>query len=161
MDEGLKKIAEERKSSVNALAEAALTRLIEFDQFADELEFVSVRKPFLIKGLDYLTDEEVRDFGKWTAMETGAEMLEFYHGDANLNAALHILESIISKYGKLFTFHHDIEGKSHTVTIAHRMGKKWSIFFDSNLKTIFSRVGVNLKTEVSTNFVRGRFAVES
>ena len=161
MDDALRRIADERNSSVNALAEASLTRLIEFDQYADELEFVSVRKAFLAKGVEYLSDEEVRDFGKWTAMESGAEMLQFFRGDANIDSIIRIFETIIARYGKLFTFHHEVKGREHTITLAHKMGRKWSIFFDSNLRAVFSRVGISLKTEVSANFVRGRYVEES
>jgi hypothetical protein len=87
-------------------------------------------------------------------------MLEFYHSSSDIDSILHIFETIISKYGKLFTFHHEMEGKVHVVTLNHKMGRKWSLFFDANLRTIFAKVGVDLKTEVRSNVVRGRF-VES
>jgi hypothetical protein len=160
MDNALRKIAEERGTSVNALVETSLTRLIEYDQFADELGFVSVRKVFLLKGLEYLDEEEIREFGKWAAMESGSELLQFYGGDPNLDSILHVLESVISKYGRLFTFRHESEGKAHTIILAHTLSKKWSIFFEANLKTVFARIGIDLKTEISTNFVRAHFVAK-
>jgi len=56
---------------------------------------------------------------------------------------------------------HEVEGKNHTILLSHRMGKKWSIFFEENLKTIFGRLGIDLETETSTNLVRRRFVVKS
>jgi len=157
MDKALRKIAEERNTSVNALVEASMTRLIEFDQYADELEFVSVRKAMLVKGLEYFDEDEIRDFGKWAAMESGAELLEFFSVGPSLDSILHIFESVISKYGRLFTFHHESVGRSHTILLSHRLGKNWSIFFEANLKTILARIGYDPHTEVSTNFVKVQF----
>ena len=79
----------------------------------------------------------------------------------SLMLVLHIYESVISKYGKLYTFHHEVEGKNYTILLSHKMGTKWSIFFEENLKTIFGRLGIDLETESSTNLVRARFVVKS
>jgi hypothetical protein len=157
LDKALRKVAEEKNTSVNAIVEASLTRFIDFDQYADELDYGMVRKVFLTRGLDYLSEDEVRELGRWAAMELGSETLRFYNAYPKLDAVLHIYESVISKYGRLYTFHHEMEGKNHTIILTHKMGKKWSIFFEENLKTIFGRLGVDLETETSTNLVRGRF----
>jgi len=157
LDKAIKKAAEERNESVNALVELCLTRFVEFDQFAEELDYGMVRKMFLVKGLEYLTEDEIREFARWAATELGSETLRFYDAYPKLDAVLHIYESVIAKYGRLYTFHHEVEGKNHTILLSHRMGKNWSIFFEENLKTIFSRLGIDLDTETSANLVRGRF----
>lgn len=157
LDKAIRKIAEEKNTSVNALVEACLTKFVEFDQYVEELDYGSVRKAFLAKGIEYLTEDEIRELARWSAMEIGSETLRFFNAYPKLDAVLHIYESIISKYGRLYTFHHDVEGKNHTVILTHKMGKNWSIFFEQNLKTIFGRLGIDLETETSTNLVRGRF----
>jgi len=161
LDKAIRKAAEERDESVNALVEACLTKFIEFDQYAEELDYGMVRKRFLAKGMEYLTDSEVREFARWSAMEVGSETLRFYDAYPKLDAVLHIYESIISKYGRLYTFHHEVDGKNHTILLSHRMGKNWSVFFEENLKTIFGRLGIDLETEISAGLVRGRFVVKS
>ena len=160
LDKALRKLAEERGESVNALVEAALTKLIEFDQYAEELDYGMVRKVFLIKGLEYLSEDQVREFARWAASELGEETLRFYGAFPDAGSVIRTYESIISKYGRLYTFRHEIEGRNHTIILSHRMGKKWSIFFEENMKTIFGRLGVDLETETSANMVRGSF-VES
>ncbi|MDA4124009.1 MAG: hypothetical protein OK438_00970 [Thaumarchaeota archaeon] len=157
MDKALRKIAFDGNTSVNALVEASLTKFIEFDQYAEELEYATVRKAFLIKGLEYFDEGEIRDFGKWAAMESTSELLQFFGVGSNLDSIFHIFETVISKYGRLFTFHHESDGKTHRILLNHRLGKNWSIFFDANLKTLFARLGIDLQTEVSTNFVRAHF----
>ena len=157
MDKALQKIAKGKSTSVNALVEASLTKLIEFDQFADELEFASVRKVMLVKGLDYLSDDQVVEFGIWTAKESGSELLKFYHGDDDLDSVIQIMESVFSKYGRMFTFHHEIEGRTHTIMMTHRLSRKWSILFDANLKTVFARIGIDLRSEVGSTYVRAQF----
>jgi predicted transcriptional regulator len=160
LDKALRKLAEERNTSVNALVEAGLTKLIDFDQFAEELDYGMVRKSFLAKGMEFLTEDEIREFARWAGMELGSETLRFYHADSRLDAVLHIYESIISKYGRLYTFRHQAEGKNHIITLSHRMGRNWSIFFEENMKTIFGRLGFNLETETSASLVRARFVEE-
>jgi len=157
LDKGLRKLAEKRNTSVNALVEDSLTRLIEFDQYVEELDYGMVRKAFLVKGLEYLTEDEIREFGGWAATEIGSETLRFYGAYPNADSAIRTYESIISKYGRLYNFRHEVEGKDHTITLSHRMGKNWSIFFEENLKTIFGRLGIDLETERSANLVRGHF----
>ena len=146
---------------MNALVETSLTRLIEFDQYADELDYGMVRKSFLVKGLEYLTENEIRELARWAAMELGSETLRFYHAYPKLDAVLHIYEAVISKYGRLYKFRHQVEGKTHTIILSHTMGKNWSIFFEENMKTIFGRLGVDLETETSANLVRGHFVEKS
>jgi len=157
LDKGIRKIAEQRNESVNALVEACLTRFIEFDQYAEELDYGMVRKLFLVKGLDYLTEDQVRELARWAAMELGAETLRFYDAFPKVDAVLHIYEHVLSKYGRLYTFHHEAEGKNHTILLSHKMGRKWSIFFAENLKTIFGRLGIDLEAETSASLVRGHF----
>ena len=157
LDKALRKLAEERNTSVNALVESSLTRLIEFDQYAEELDYAMVRKTFLVRGLEYLTEDEIREFGRWAATELGAETLRFYGAFPNAGAVIHTYESIISKYGRLYNFRHEVDGTNHTITLSHRMGKNWSIFFEENMKTVFGRLGIDLATERSANLVRGHF----
>jgi len=157
LDKAIRKAAEERNESVNALVEACLTKFVEFDQYAEELDYGMVRKMFLAKGLDYLSEQEIREFARWAAMELGSETLRFYNAYPKLDAVLHLYESVIAKYGRLYAFHHEAEGRNHTILLSHKMGKNWSIFFDENLKTIFSRLGIDLKTETSANLVKGSF----
>ena len=161
LDKAIRKASEQRSESVNALVEACLTRFVEWDQFAEELDYGMVRKPFLAKGMEYLTENEIREFERWSAMELGSETLRFYNAYPKLDAVLHTYESVISKYGRLYTFHHEVEGKTHTILLSHRMGKNWSIFFEENLKTIFGRLGIDLETEMSGNLVRARFVAKS
>ena len=49
LDEDLKAIAREQGTSVNAIAEAELTKFVEFDRFTEELEYKVVRKSWLTK----------------------------------------------------------------------------------------------------------------
>ena len=161
LDKALRKMAEERNLSVNALVGACLTRLIEFDQYADELDYVMVRRIFLMKGLEYLKEAEIRELARWAAVETGSETLRFYNAYPDVDLVVHVYESIISKYGRLYTFRHETKGSEHTITMTHRMGENWSIFFEENMKAIFGKLGIELKTEGSANFVKGHFVEKS
>jgi hypothetical protein len=64
---------------------------------------------------------------------------------------------MMAMYGRLFAFRHESQGKRHTITLSHRMGKNWSMFLEENLKTIFARLGIVLQTEVTTNILKASF----
>jgi hypothetical protein len=77
----------------------------------------------------------------------------------SLSAVLNTFEGIGSRYSRLFTFHHQVKGLNHTVTLNHGMGMKWSLFYEANLRKIFTEMlGIKIRTELTENVVIGHFA---
>ena len=158
LDARLRNLAEEKGESVNAIVEAELTKLVEFDKFTDEMAYTTVRKAWLSKLIEYLSEDEIREFGRWSAVGPSSETVHFYHGTMDLDSLLETYEEIGSKYGKFFTFRHESDGTTHTIVLNHGMGMKWSIFLDANLKKVFRDViGLDLTTRLSDNIFFGRF----
>ena len=161
LDLGLQKLAQERNSSVNALAENALTRFFEFDRHEDELDYTSIPRALLVKAFDYLSDDEVRDLGLRSDSVSMIEFVLLYHQEADLYAILNAYQ-MRAKYTGAFKFHHSSEGRYHTILLNHNMGVKWSVFFEASLREVFHKLlGIELKTEPSANFVIGRFTLDS
>jgi len=59
-------------------------------EYVEELDYGMVRKMFLVKGLEYLTEDEIRELARWAAMELGSETLSFYNAYPRLDAILHM-----------------------------------------------------------------------
>jgi predicted transcriptional regulator len=158
LDKRLRDIAVDRQTSVNFLAEAALTKFADFDSHTEEFNYAVVKKAFLAKALEYLTDEEARDLGDWAGRGLGLENVRYYYPKADLEAVLSTYQNIGARYARMYTFRHDVEGNLHIVRLNHNMGMKWSIFYDAQMKGIFDEIlGIKLDTELSTNLVTARF----
>jgi len=152
-------VAKKRGSSVNAIAEAELTKFLEFGVHSEVMDYAVVRKAFLTKLLDYLSEDEVRDFGQWSATDLAPETIRFYHGKLGLDSVLNSFERLGAKYSNFYAFRHESEGSAHTIVLSHGMGGKWSLFFEANLKKIFFDLGLSLETELSKNILIGRFTL--
>ena len=154
----LRSLAEEKGESVNAIVEAELTKLVEYDKFTVEMAYTTVRKAWLSKLIEYLSEDEIREFGRWSATGPTSETVHFYRGTMNLDSILRTYEEIGAKYGKFFTFRHESLGRTHTIMLNHGMGMKWSIFLDANLKMIFKDIlELDIATQLSDNIIFGRF----
>jgi len=160
LDSRLREIAGERRTSVNALAEAALQKFADFDTHTEEFGYGVVKKGFLIKVLDDLTDQQVRDLGDWAGRGLGSETVRFYHPEVDLEAILSTFEDIWSKYSGMYSFRHEVRDNQHILRLNHNMGTKWSLFYEAQMKALFDKnLGIKLETELSPNFVTARFKI--
>ena len=159
LDTELRKVARENKSSVNSIAEGALTKFVEFDQFSQDFDYVVVPKTLLVKAAQYLTQTQIKEFGEWAAKGPGSDTVQFYGKSKSLNAVLNTFEGIGARYSRLFAFHHETDGKDHTITLNHGMGMKWSLFYGANLKKIFKELlDMKIETQLTENVVVGHFS---
>lgn len=155
----LRNIAKDRNTSVNALAEGALRKFVEFDKNAEELDYAVVPRSFLVKTVEYLSKPQIVSLGEWSAEVPGSDSVHFYNKSMSLSAVLNTFEGIGSKYSRLFSFHHEIHGMSHTITLNHGMGMKWSLFYEANLNKVFKDIlGIKIRTELTENVVTGHFS---
>jgi len=158
LDRDLRELAKQRQTSVNSLAESALAKFVDFDSHTGEFDYVTVKKAFLAKVLEFLSDEEASELGGWAASGPGSETVRYYYPKADLDALLSTYRKIGGGYARMFTFRHEAEGSQHTIMVTHNMGMKWSLFYEANMKTLFEKaLGVKLVTELSDNMVTARF----
>ena len=157
LDLGLQELAQERNTSVNALAENALTRFFEFDRHEGELDHTALPRTLLVKAFDYLSDDEARDLGLRSDAVSMTEFVLLHLQGADLDAVLDAYQ-MRAKYTRAFKFHHSAEGQSHTILLNHNMGMRWSILFEVSSREVFHKLlGIDLQTELSGNLVIGRF----
>ena len=162
LDSGLRELAKGRKTSVNALVEGAISKLIDYDQYAEERGYVGIPRSLLVKLLDYLSEDEIKELATWAGKGPGSETIRFYHKEISVEAVLDSFQTIGSKYNKFFGFHHESEGAKHTITITHNMGMKWSIYFEAIMRNIFNeQLRIEIQTERTQNLTIGYFADKS
>jgi hypothetical protein len=158
LDRQLREIAQERRTSVNALAEAVLQKFADFDTHAEEFGYGVVKKGFLVKVFEGLTDQQVRDLGDWAGRGLGSETVRYYHPEVDLEAVFSTFEDIWSRYSGMYSFRHEVRNNQHILLLNHNMGMKWSLFYEAQMKALFDKnLGLKLETELSPNFVTARF----
>src|SRR5437879_12530297 len=65
VDRQLREWAEREGVSVSFLANKALRRLVEWDMYADRFGFIAMPREALSRMIELLSEDEVRDLGRW------------------------------------------------------------------------------------------------
>ncbi len=159
IDDVLSQEADQSGLTHTAVTTKALRKYVAFDRFADKTGGLTISKETLSRILAFLSDEEAEVVGSVAnfAGKNAKQFMNLMVGSSSLEDFFHLLQ-ILSTYGHLFEFEHQIEGTKHHLIFAHSMGSKWSSFLQgavqSTLKEAFGLRGRFEKTEslVSCSF---------
>jgi len=144
LDEALEKMAREEGESVNALASRSLRKLVEWDVLADKLGMVQMNAGTLVRLIEPLTEEEVRDLGSWVGKEVWEPFITYRYLTATPDTALQSLQ-LLSRYASRFRVDYSVKAGRVVVIIRHSMGIKWSAFYEGAARAVFEdlmRVGI-------------------
>jgi len=126
--------AERERQSGNIIIAKALRRYLEWTQYAKLLNHATVSHTLLEKMMDYLTAEEARELGRWSATNTLVEMTNMLFGGVRLTSTIATL-AIMAKYSGRFALEHTFENSKHYLILIHDAGLKWSQFYEEFLIT--------------------------
>jgi hypothetical protein len=101
----------------------------------------------LAKLLTFTSDQRVAQLGRWAARNVAKEFTVFWFRDFSVRAALKLLELLGSRYAGRFEYVHDATEKEHVVILKHGMGRKWSIYYEHLVRTVFGEL-LGKKVEV-------------
>lgn len=160
MDQFLRDFATKEGVSVNFLVNRALRRLVEWDIQAEKFGIVALPASLVSKMMDYLSEEEAADLGRWVGKYQLREFLTFWFKEVNLQTLALGYPRLIAQYGKAFEYEEHVDGGQWTVILKHGNGIKWSIYYEQLLKTAFLELlDTVIFTEKTENQVVGRFSV--
>lgn len=125
---------ERERQSGNIIIAKALRRYLEWTQYAKLLNHATVSHTLLEKMMDYLTAEEARELGRWSATNTLVEMTNMLFGGVRLTSTIATL-AIMAKYSGRFALEHTFENSKHYLILIHDAGLKWSQFYEEFLIT--------------------------
>lgn len=134
--------AERERQSGNIIITKALRRYLEWTQYAKLLNHATVSRTLLEKMMDYLTAEEARELGRWSATNTLVEMTNMLFGGVRLTSTIATL-AIMAKYSGRFALEHTFENSKHYLILIHDAGLKWSQFYEEFLITGIQNSQVN------------------
>jgi hypothetical protein len=138
--DSLRKEAEQKRISLNTLASQIFKTHVEFSGAAAKAGMVSFPKNLLVRLMDKLSEDEVRQLSDEIAKNEMKDTLLMIKRSYTIEAFIDLIESWIRISG--FSYTHDVSGSStHYFAIQHEMGKRWSIYHAELFKYVFSDLG--------------------
>ena len=158
-DRFLRDFSEKEGVSVNFLVNRALRRLVEWDVYADKFGIVALPASLVTRMMDYLTEDEAAELGRWVGKNLLREFLTFWFKEVNLQALVLGFPRLSAQYGKAFEYEEHVEAGRWTIILKHGNGMRWSIYYEELLKTAYAElVGTEIATEKTDNQVVARFS---
>jgi len=154
-DAKLEAVAREQNVPVNALVNKAINRFIDWEVHAEKFRFMSVSPSTQAKLMDYLTEEQARELGKWWAENAIIGLIVFWFKKFDFDALMKAIELLGSEYGRIFTHKFSIDDDgNYTIVLRHERGLKTSYFYEEAAKSLFTRLGIkNMKSSTTEDQV--------
>lgn len=156
----LKEYSEREGVSVNFLINKALRKYVEWDMFADKFGMISIPSSLLSKLMNLLTDDQVRQLGKWSGENHVREFMFFWFKEVSFHTIFRHYPKLTSQYARMFEYEEHFKDGQWTLLLNHDMGSKWSIYYEELVKGVFSTV-LSIPVEVTSteNQVMAKFKV--
>ncbi len=111
----------------------------------------------LTRIMNYLSDDQVRDFAQWAAENSVRDFVTFFFGEFSLQTLLKGLK-LLADYGGHFTYEESTSGRVKTVVLKHGRGIKWSIHYGEWVGlSVEKLLGMKVETEKTESQVIFRF----
>ncbi len=160
VDKSLHKLASDEGISVNSLVNRALRRYVVWDVNSSRFGGVTLAGASLTRIMNYLSDDEVREYARWVAENSVRDFVTFFFGDVTLHTLLGALK-LLGDYGGHFVYEESTIGRVRTVVLKHGRGMKWSIHYGEWVSLAVEKLlGLKVKTEKTENQVIFRFPVD-
>jgi hypothetical protein len=157
VDKSLHKYALQEGISLNSLVNRGLRRYVLWDINASRFGGVTLAGASLTRIMNYLSDDEVREYAQWVADNSVRDFVTFFFGEVSLHTLLKGLQ-LLSDYGGHFEYEESITGQVKTVVLIHGRGMKWSIHYEQWVRlSVEKLLGLKVETERTENQVIFRF----
>jgi hypothetical protein len=103
VDKSLHKLASDEGISVNSLVNRALRRYVVWDANSSRFGGVTLAGASLTRIMNYLSDDEVREYARWIAENSVRDFVTFFFGDVTLHTLLGALK-LLGDYGGHFVY---------------------------------------------------------
>lgn len=135
----LKREADQRRVSLNTLASQIFKTHAEFSGAAATAGMVSFPKNLLIRLMNKLSEDEVKQLSQEIAKNEMKDTLFMMKHKYSTEAFVDLIESWIRVSG--FAYTHDQSERTHSFIIQHDMGKRWSMYLAELFKYVFDDLG--------------------
>jgi len=145
--DGLHAISEKERINVNALANKALRKYVEYDVLAEKFGLITISKALLKTLFALMTEEQARELGRKSGREAGPGLVTFWYKKFDLESAMKAIAKVTSEYGRNFSFDSSFDGKTHVLVMRHESGRNASAYYGESVKAVFSMLGLDCRLE--------------
>ena len=131
----LRREAAQKDVSINTRVSQIIKRHGEWHSNAAQAGFISVRKSFLIRLMEKLSDQEVSSISEEIAKKETKDFVLLLRNGYSLEAALGVIECWIVISG--FPFRHENTDTIHSYVVQHEMGRKMSNYLAELYRNLF------------------------
>jgi hypothetical protein len=158
INKSLEEDAKRRGVSVNTLVGTILSNYIEFYLPSEKMECVILPIEYFRDNVSLIDDdEELIKLGKKYGSGLRA-YVEFLFGDYNFAQWIEFMK-FVSNYTGLATISIKENSNDHTISIRHKLGLKWSIYFKHFNETSLKALGINPKITIDPLSVTVKFRI--
>lgn len=134
--------AKRRNVSVNTLANQVLLSYADFDRFIRKLHMIKIPRPTFRRVLDAAHDDAIIEAGQLAGDDVPKFLILAKDGVLSLQSVLAYLKNL-ADYGNFFEYADTLQDGKRTVTLAHELGPKGTLFLAHYVQTIFESIGVH------------------
>lgn len=157
LDDLIRKDATDRGLTVNALISSILAKYAEWDRYADRFGFVTITRDGFRSFIEAIEDDRLVEIAEELGARNPREMTLFWFKRLSLRTFLRYL-SIYSRYGRIGEYEVEAAGGSHTITLHHDLGRKYSLLLARFLKRALETIAkVSPQLSVGENALAIRF----
>ena len=127
--------AAQKDVSINTLVSQIFKRHGEWHSNAAKAGFISVRKGFLTRLMEKLSEQEVSSISEEIAKKETKDFVLLLRNEYSLEAALGVIECWIIISG--FPFRHEDTDTIHSYVVQHEMGRKMSNYLAELYRNLF------------------------
>ena len=154
VDRQLREWAEREGVTASFLANKAIRRLVEWDMFAERFGFIAMPKEALSRMIEFLSEEEVRQLGRWVGENVYRAFTTFMFKHLDLETVLEVLPKLTSRYTKAFEYEEQRDGRRITIVLRHGRGRKYSLYYEEVARALFADMAVRgIRTEAQEDAV--------
>lgn len=130
--------AQQKEISINTLVSQIIKQHAEWHSNAAKAGFIPVRKGFLMKLIDRLSEQDIISLAEYIAKSSNKDLVLLLKSKYNIESALEFIESWIRI--SAYTYRHEVNGTRHLYIIQHDMGRKWSIYLAELYRHLFEEL---------------------
>lgn len=145
--DGLNAVSEKERVNVNALANKALRRYVEYDVLAERFGLITISKALLRTLFALMTEEQARELGRKSGREAGPGFVTFWYKKFDLENTIKAIRKVTSEYGRNFSFDSSFDGNTHVLIMRHESGKNASAYYSESVKAVFAMLGLDCRME--------------
>ncbi|MDP9289170.1 MAG: hypothetical protein M3P08_13370 [Thermoproteota archaeon] len=130
--------------TVNTLVSQIIKCHIDWHSNASKAGFISVRRGFLIKLMEKLSEQDISDISKNMAKNETKSFVLLLRNKYDIGSSVDVIDNWIKISG--YSYRHENSADTHSYVIQHDMGRKMSLYLAEVYRYLFQEFNIRKVT---------------